>query len=501
MWGPLASKVCFDKEVNVKRKAISIVLAAALLLTMGLATTLPVGAATEDEIEASIAAGIDWLVLQQQPDGSWSPGSAPVAHTGLALVKLCDRAYETGYSPFDPGYEYAANVEIGFDYLFDQASPAGMGILFLDPADPWYENYCTGIAAMAIAASRTPDRPVPTGLYAGQTYKEVLQAVVDYFAWAQTDAPAAQRGGWGYAANSGWADQSNTGYSVMGLRYAEAGLYGFQCDIPQLVKDEHMFWVNYIQRPDGGSDYDGTWGWSNLLRTGNLLLEQSFLGIDIGDPRVQAAIGYIESNWNPTADSQTMYCLMKGFESYGIETITVGGNPVDWFDVFADHIIATQHADGYWDTLSWGVMLDTLFALLTLEKFAPPPPVIEVPVDIHPMSWPNPLNVNKKGVLPVAILGTEDFDVTQIDPATILLEGVAPLRWALEDVGTPGDPLAGPDGILDLSLKFEAQEIVAALGPVNDCDVLTLQLTGNLKEEFSGTAIVGEDVVWIIKKK
>jgi hypothetical protein len=354
---------------------------------------------------------------------------------------------------------------------------------------------------MAIAASRTPDRPVPTGLYAGQTYKEVLQAVVDYFAWAQTDAPAAQRGGWGYAANSGWADQSNTGYSVMGLRYAEAGLYGFQCDIPQLVKDEHMFWVNYIQRPDGGSDYDGTWGWSNLLRTGNLLLEQSFLGIDIGDPRVQAAIGYIESNWNPTADSQTMYCLMKGFESYGIETITVGGNPVDWFDVFADHIIATQHADGYWDTLSWGVMLDTLFALLTLEKFAPPPPVIEVPVDIHPMSWPNPLNVNKKGVLPVAILGTEDFDVTQIDPATILLEGVAPLRWALEDVGTPGDPLAGPDGILDLSLKFEAQEIVAALGPVNDCDVLTLQLTGNLKEEFSGTAIVGEDLVWIIKKK
>ena len=146
-------------------------------------------------------------------------------------------------------------------------------------------------------------------------------------------------------------------------------------------------------------------------------------------------------------------------------------------------------------------MLATEWALLTLEKVAPPPPVIRVSVDVKPMSWPNPLNVNKKGVLPVAILGTEDFDVTQIDPATILLEGVAPLRWALEDVGTPGDPLAAGDGIMDLSLKFVAQEIVAALGDVTDGQVLVLHLTGNLKEEFSGTPIQGEDVVRIIKKK
>ena len=146
-------------------------------------------------------------------------------------------------------------------------------------------------------------------------------------------------------------------------------------------------------------------------------------------------------------------------------------------------------------------VLDTLFALLTLEKFAPPPPVIRVSVDIKPRSWPNPLNVNKKGVLPVAILGTEDFDVTQIDPATVRLEGVAPLRWALEDVGTPGDPLDGPDGFTDLTLKFAAQAIVAVLGPVNDGDVVVLHLTGNLKEEFDGTPIEGEDVVRIIKKK
>ncbi len=126
---------------------------------------------------------------------------------------------------------------------------------------------------------------------------------------------------------------------------------------------------------------------------------------------------------------------------------------------------------------------------------------IEVDIDIKPMSWPNPLNVNKKGVLPVAILGTGDLDVSQIDPTSIVLEGVSPLRWALEDVGTPGDPLAGPDGVTDLSLKFEAQEIVAALGDVIDGEVIVLYLTGNLKEEHSGTPIEGEDIVVIINKK
>ena len=126
---------------------------------------------------------------------------------------------------------------------------------------------------------------------------------------------------------------------------------------------------------------------------------------------------------------------------------------------------------------------------------------IEVYVDIKPMSWPNPLNVKSKGVLPVAILGTEDFDVSQIDPATVRLEGVAPLRWALEDVGTASDPLAGPDGIMDLSLKFDRQEIVSELGAVNDGDNVALNLTGNLKVEFGGTPISGQDVVLIIKKK
>jgi hypothetical protein len=134
-----------------------------------------------------------------------------------------------------------------------------------------------------------------------------------------------------------------------------------------------------------------------------------------------------------------------------------------------------------------------------------------VPVDIKPTSCRNPFNVGKKGVMPVAILGTEDFDVTQVDPATVMLAGISPLRWALEDVATPFEPYLGkmdafdcteegPDGYMDLTFKFDALEISAALGPVADGDVIVVPLIGNLFEEFGGTPIVGEDVIVILMK-
>ncbi len=149
---------------------------------------------------------------------------------------------------------------------------------------------------------------------------------------------------------------------------------------------------------------------------------------------------------------------------------------------------------------------------LIVEK--PPVPVIEVPVDIKPQSCPNPFNVSAQGILPVAILGTADFNVNKIDLASIRLEGISPARSALEDVATPFVPfigkknpsdctLEGPDGFLDLVLKFNQQDIAGAIGinKVNDGETRVLKLSGNLKKEFGGSPIVGEDVVVIIKKK
>ena len=108
-----------------------------------------------------------------------------------------------------------------------------------------------------------------------------------------------------------------------------------------------------------------------------------------------------------------------------------------------------------------------------------------VPLDVKPRSCPNPLNVRSRGLLPVAILGTADFNIGDVDRTTLLLEGVAPKMMAFGDVATPfeGEPCdcheLGPDGYMDLTIKFRRQEIVAAIGPVGNRDFVPLTITGN----------------------
>jgi hypothetical protein len=137
---------------------------------------------------------------------------------------------------------------------------------------------------------------------------------------------------------------------------------------------------------------------------------------------------------------------------------------------------------------------------------------VTVALDIKPTSCPNPLNTDEKGVLPVAVLGMGEFDVTKIDPASVKLEGVSPMRWSLEDVATPFLPLTektgrldcttqGGDGFMDLTLKFDHRTVMAAMGAVTDGQVRVLRVTGNLKQQYGGAAISGEDVAVIVKKK
>ena len=136
----------------------------------------------------------------------------------------------------------------------------------------------------------------------------------------------------------------------------------------------------------------------------------------------------------------------------------------------------------------------------------------KVYVDIQPGSCPNPVNTRSKGVLPVALLGTETFDVNRIDLGTIRVsrEGVdgevAPTRSGYEDVAAPfeGDlcgchKLKG-DGNTDLSLKFNIQELVTALRLKEVAGAtITLTVTGNLKEEFGGTPFQGQDCIRVSK--
>ncbi|HUF09918.1 MAG TPA: FlgD immunoglobulin-like domain containing protein [Rhodothermales bacterium] len=131
----------------------------------------------------------------------------------------------------------------------------------------------------------------------------------------------------------------------------------------------------------------------------------------------------------------------------------------------------------------------------------PPPTAIQVDVDIYPEeACPSVFNVMSRGRLVLSIQGTADFDATTIDPATVTLAGVSPVLAVFEDTSRPaGDAECactedGPDGIVDLKLHFWQQDVLAAIGPVEDGDVVAIPLTGLTTD---GEDIEGEDCVII----
>jgi uncharacterized repeat protein (TIGR01451 family) len=390
-------KTSFFKEVIMaKQHFFCLGILFFFLLLMG--SAMP---ATSQQIETAIENGVAWLAAQQNSsEGYWEDGTNRAGPTGLALVKLQERAFELGYTPFDTSYAYHENVEDGFVYLFGRLASInitnqlygnpdtdsdGIGIYL-----PGNDTYDTGIAMMAIASSRSPNRVVnaPGSAVHGWTYKQVLTDMVDYMAYGQCESGNG-RGGWGYSANDCSAvDNSNSGYAVSSLGYAQAPRYSFECTVPPFVKNELLIWADYVQTDstddeNGGSGYTGP-GAGSTLRTGNLVYQMTFGGRDSDHTNVQRAVSYIGRQWNDANQNpgwgnpayysgdphyQAMYCAANGLSYARVNEISVGGQPRDWYADFADALVDTQETNGSWTgDPHGGAILSTEWALLALER-------------------------------------------------------------------------------------------------------------------------------------
>ena len=111
-------------------------------------------------------------------------------------------------------------------------------------------------------------------------------------------------------------------------------------------------------------------------------------------------------------------------------------------------------------------------------------------LDIKPGSYPNPINPSSDGAVPVAVLGSANFDVRVIDAATIEIDddripggGVAPTRVSksFEDVNGDGFP--------DLSLRFGTQVLDKA-GLLGNKRLFVTGAVGN-----SAADVLGSDAI------
>ena len=124
-----------------------------------------------------------------------------------------------------------------------------------------------------------------------------------------------------------------------------------------------------------------------------------------------------------------------------------------------------------------------------------------IEIDIKPGNEQNNINLNSKGVVPVAVLTTEQFDAATIDPATALFAGAAPDHWSLEDVDGDGDN--------DVIFHFRTQELDLDQGSTEatlTAQLASAPLMSQVKTmsaaQTSGAAVVsGTDAVKIVSGK
>lgn len=379
-----------------------------LLLLFFIITMLPALslAATEADKRTAIDNGLAYLAGTQLASGAFGTSGQGddylISQTGSALLAFLDE--KSNWAA-----DYQAVVDKGLDFILSKATIVdistqthgdpdgdsnGIGVKFFPGGINHRDTYVTGIVLPAIASSGAPNKTVTTGPLAGRTdgsgsdgawtYRDVVQNTIDYFAFGQTENNGTFDGGWRYYANYGNSDQSTTQWPVISSLYAS--LMGVST--PGFVGTELDKWISNIQYPDGGGGYyprnNGT-RYGEMNETGALLIEQAFRGLGPGNPSVNAALNYLDSNWDWTLGNggaydgnighpYAMWAIYKGLElTIGLDDMTTitpgaqGGAAIDnpdhgwnWWEEYCEWLVSNQLGDGSWGGYSsWGKGLAT----------------------------------------------------------------------------------------------------------------------------------------------
>lgn len=170
---------------------------------------------------------------------------------------------------------------------------------------------------------------------------------------------------------------------------------------------------------------------------------------------------------NGTA-SESSSSGLAGFIGTGLVDVAITGD---------DRLYAWWNPYVHIDTDTYGTVTATLtynYDLLVM-------------IDIKPGSYPNSINPNARGVIPVAILTTADFDASTVDPQTVALEGAG--ARAKGKSGRYGS-MEDVDGDGDLDLVVQIENVIEW-----DTDATEATLTG---ETYDGITIQGTDTVNIV---
>ncbi|MCK4659238.1 MAG: hypothetical protein KAV82_06915 [Phycisphaerae bacterium] len=381
-----------------------------------------------------------------QPYGYWNEPAYGflVVATGTAVD-----AFQLHGSKVIGDYDnnpYVETVQRGMNYILCHTYDKGIGNqpagnpdtngngigLFINYRDVWNctrSTYIGGVCALAVASSGAPNRIASVGgsyVY-GREYREIVQDLVDYFAWGQVDSNYGQyRGGWRYHANYSSSDMSTTQWPCLAIMAAEDNMGS---TTPAFVRSELPYFLNYVHHTSCDTYYGG-WGYStdsnhiNALKAGIGIICHEFLGTPLTDTNIKGGLGYLYRHWNDNGSSwqdmpihgngYSMYAVMKAMRipTPDMEEVVEYNNPpydctnqptgnsFDWYyspgsgspqgdaqayykEGLAHYAVRKQHTDGSWDDTTGPPRVYDAFAtgwqILTLQKGVTVlPPVADV---------------------------------------------------------------------------------------------------------------------------
>lgn len=431
------------------------------------------------DVDSQLDDAIDWLKTKQNIDGGFGEGSSTVFETACAFMAILN--VEPAYGGLQDALDYLnANQDVDGSFLGEIYSTA-VGALALNTSSK--DSDGDGVEDMV---DNCPEMSNP-----GQEDNDGDGRTVSVYDAVCLDGTGS------YDPNG---DDLSYNWSIISKpEGSDAELDNPISDQPCFTADKVGDYVVQLIVNDGELDSEpDTVTISAEGNTAPVAEAGTDQTVAVGENVFLDGIGSLDPDDDPI--SFTWSIISKPEESLAELDDAAIINPCFTADKVGDYVVQLIVNDGELDS-------DPDTVVITAKESG----VIEI--DIKPGSCPNPISLKSKGVLPVAILGTEDFHVEAIDLEAILLsregieEGIAPIRYSYEDVATPFEgELCGchdrnGDGYMDLTLKFETQELIEQL-ELNEVagETISLTLSGNLKEEDGGNPVAGEDCVWVLKQ-
>ena len=338
---------------------------------------------TAQAVVDSIDRGRDFLLKQQNEDGSWPSrgGTHVVGVSCLALMAIINSGMTAKDEP----------VQRGLKYLRTLRAPDPRG------------TYQTGLMIMALAAAKD-----------GKRDHTLIQSLVLKLEKSQVKT-GPDAGGWGYGpgmaiGGAGSADRSNSQYAVLALRDAVHAGVPVSINTWKLIK---QYWGTQ-QSADGGWGYQSKVGASRGSMTvagiATMVIVNSMLGDELeinpdgtpnccvnkdDDESIERAIRWMSNHFsvgsNPGVNSWLLYYLY-GLERAGRLSGTRFFGKHDWYREGAAFLTERQSVrDGSWKGAGQerDPILGTSFVLLFLSKGL-------APVLINKLEYNSDAQVNQK---------------------------------------------------------------------------------------------------------